>query len=182
MQAKQLNLWDLNGDIQVYFRWSLHALYPVVPHEADRQLAQHRETICKVAQELLRAINYTPTPIYRGVLFREPITQLNPHQNFQYLSFSEDQTVAQHFASVNGFGSNLLDVEKQLGKHGYVIEYTPQPDEVLFHYGFFSILPYAEAYNVLEMDGPTEVEYLKRQKEITILQPAAPFMNLVQQV
>jgi hypothetical protein len=175
MQTKKLNLSDIEGDVEIFFRWSLHALYPAVPHAADRYLLRDRVTICKVAQELLRSTGYTPGPIYRGIILREPITRLEPHKNFQYLSFSADKTVAEHFANVNGFGSNILNVETQLGKHGYVIEYTPQPEEVLFHYHFFSLLPYAEVYNMMNLDGPAEVEYLRQQKEVTILQPAVPF-------
>ena len=177
-QNKKLTLAEIGGELQIYFNWSANALMPVRPGAADTFLKKNRFTILKVAQKLLVQVNYTSGPIYRGVILRHPVESIVPREGLQYLSFSADRSVAEHFADIKGFGNNIVDVADQLGEHGYVIEYTPNDNEILFHYRFLSILPYAEAYTFLNMDGRSEVDGLRKQKEITILQPNEPFMNI----
>ena len=169
---------ELNGDLMTYFNWSANALVPVNPGGADRFLKENRSSILKTSQKLLRQIGYVPRPIYRGVILKEAVDTILPHKNLEYLSFSSALSVAEHFADINGFGSEHTDVGQQLGTHGYVIEYSPRITEVLFHYHLLSVLPYAQAFNRLGMNGTQEVEGLKRQREIMILQPAQPFTNI----
>lgn len=178
-ERKKLSLSEITGELKIYFNWSTNALLPIYPGAADNYLILNRAIICKVAKELLKEINYKPGPIYRGVILRNPVDLIVPHENFQYLSFSTQRSVAEHFANVKGFGSDIVDVEAQLGKYGYVIEHMPSIEEILFHYEFLSILPYSDAFTLLGMPGQMEVEGLKKQQEIMILQPAKPFRNII---
>jgi hypothetical protein len=180
MLQKKITLAQLDSDLQIYFNWSANALMPVHPGGADAYLKNNRAIILKIAHRLLGFINYMPETIYRGVILKQPVTTILPHNKLQYLSFSTDRAVAEHFADVAGFGSTIINLAARLGKYGYVIEYTPALSEVLFHYQFLSILPYAEAFDSLGMDGISEVESLKKQKEVMILQPAAPFTNITE--
>lgn len=175
-QHKKLTLRDLNGDFKIYFLWSATVLSN--PAAVDNYLLKNKNTILKVSQKLLRWVNYVPAPIYRGIILRERVNEIKPNEKLPSLSFSADRSVAEHFADIKGFGSQLVNIEEQLGTFGYVIEYTPKTTEVLFHYRFLSILPYAEAFNLNGMQGQNEVEYLKKQKEVTILQPKEPFINI----
>lgn len=172
---KKITLNDIKGDLKIYFNWSANVLMPLHPGAADTYLKEYRNVIIKVAQKLLKQISYAPTPIYRGIILKKPVTAIMPHKSMEYLSFSDDPSVAKYFADINGFGSEILNVAKQLGQYGYFIEYTPRADDVLFHHHFLSFLPYAEAFTLLRMDGQLEVESLKMQKEIVILQPKEPF-------
>ncbi len=177
-QRKKLTLQDMKGDLKIYFNWSANALVPINPGAADVYLKENQPTILKVALILLGWINYTPNLIYRGVILRYPANTVLPKEHLQYLSFSTERSVAEYFADVNGFGSDLINVADQLGEHGYVIEYTPKLTEILFHYEFLSILPYEEAFALLGMAGRFEVDELRKQKEIIILQPGEPFNNI----
>lgn len=172
---------DKAEELNIYFNWSINVLMPVHPPAADHLLKTHKDTIVSVAHQLLSQLNYTPQPFYRGVIFRKPVDKVVPHPEMQYLSFSDDRKIAEHFADINGFGSDILDVTQQLGTYGYVIEYTPIFSELLFHHAFLSVLPYAEAFTRLGHDGAGEVASLKRQKEVVILQPSAPFTNITKQ-
>jgi len=165
-------------DMAIYFNWSLNALLPIYPGAADRYFEKYRETIIETGQRFLARINYTPQTIYRGIIMRKPICCLAPHETMKYLSFSTDIKVAEHFADVNGFGSDIVDVKKQLGTYGYIIEHTPAPIEILFHYELLDILPYAEAINLIGINGQKEVNGLKKKKEIMIEQPKIPFTNI----
>ena len=177
MRYKKLTLAQLDSDLQIYFNWSANALMPVHAGGADAYLKANQPVIVKIAQRLLEFIDYVPETVYRGVILKQPVTEIVLHEKLQYLSFSTDLTVAEHFADINGFGSPLINLAARLGKYGYVIEYTPAISEILFHYPFLSILPYAEAFTRLGMNGPFEVESLKKQKEVMILQPVVPFTH-----
>lgn len=169
---------EITGDLRHYFNWSINALLPRYPGAADNLLTVYGSQIKKAARDLLWVVDYKPGTLYRGIIMRQPITEVTPAPSMKYLSFSIDKTVAEHFADVNGFGSDIIDVATQLGEHGYVIEYTPQPEEVLFHYSLLDLLPYSEAFYMLGIDGLREVQGLKQQKEVMILQPASPLKNI----
>ncbi len=171
---KRLSLNDLTEDLRHYFIWSANALMPTNPQAADKFLKTHKTIIHKTAQRLLTQTDCRSTTIYRGIILREPATEIKPHAMMQYLSFSTDRKIAEHFANVNGFGSDFFDVSKQLGEHGYVIEYTPKIEEILFHYSLLDVLPYAELFNQIGVDGQREVNGLREQKEVMILQPEFP--------
>lgn len=165
----------------IYFNWSANALVPVNPGAADTYLKENRPVILKIAQFLLQHLHYIPTRVYRGIILKEPVTVVAPKKGLEYLSFSADRKVAEHFADVKGFGSDVVNVAAQLGTHGYVIEYSPKISEVLFHYHLLSRFPYAQAFNSLGIDGHQEVEFLKSQQEIMILQPQDPFTTITKQ-
>lgn len=175
---RKITLEDIKGDMKIYFNWSANALFPYCPGAADRYLKENRIVVIGVAQELLQLIDYTTSFIYRGIILRSEVNAVKPHKQFEYLSFLSDRSVAEHFADVEGFGSEILNVVDQLGQYGYVIEHIPDKSEILFHHQFLSILPYSEAFTMLGMDGRAEVESLKRQKEVIILQPQQPFTNI----
>lgn len=173
-----------NDAFKIYFNWSLNALMPVNSGAADEYMRQNREPIVSIAHTLLKMINYEPQPIFRGLLMKHPdLLEISPRNGYEYLSFTDDEKVAEHFSNINGFGAEyagFLDTAKQLGTYGYVIEYTPKFSEVLFHYKLLDMLPYAVALtNVLGMDGKKEIKEIKKQREIMILQPKEPFSKII---
>lgn len=175
-QNKKFTLPEMDGYLKTYFAWSVNALRN--PASVDEFLKAHKSTITRVAQELLKETTYVPGKIYRGIILRQQVDSIMPLNKIQFLSFSTQRKVAEHFADIKGFGSDTLDVEKQLGSFGYVIEYTPKVEEIIFHYSFLSLLPYAELFTVLGMEGDKEIEFLTQQYEVMILQPQDPFKHL----
>ena len=167
-----------DNDLAIYFNWSANALLPVYHGAADRYMTIHRETVVRVAQRLTKQLQYKPGPLYRGIILPKQVTCIEPHKNLQYLSFSEDINVARHFANFNGIGSDIVDLTKQLGTFGYVIEYSPQQHEILFHHALLELLPYREAFDLIGLNGAKDIAGLKRQKEIMIMQPAMPLVNV----
>lgn len=176
--TKPLKLSQLSGDLAIYFTWSANALCPTNPQAIDLYFQANQAAIVKTAQKLLQGINFAPGLLYRGIVLREPIVTLKPHHKIKYLSFSESRLVAQHFADVDGFGSQYIDVRAQLGTFGYVIEYMPEVTEVVFHYHLLSVLPYAEAFSKLGMRGDVEVKTMTWQREVMIVQPTEPFIQI----
>lgn len=172
---------NMSDELKAYFNWSANALVPFYSKAADLWLMKHKEVVIEVAQQLLELIDYKPTELYRGVILREHVDTIEPHPNFTYLSFSESKEIACHFADINGFGSDIVDVRAQLGDHCYVITYTPEISEVLYHHAFLTLLPYAEVFTRIGMNGLAEVQGLARQKEVTILQPDKPFTTIEKQ-
>jgi hypothetical protein len=141
------------------------------PVAADQLLKANLDIIKEISGVLLGKFNYTPKEIYRGIILPNEIDELKPHENFTYLSFSEDRKIAESFANPTptGFGSLFY-----LGKYGYVIEYIPKPEEVIFHYKFMELLPYRSVFIKAGLGDET----LNEQKEVTLLQPQEPFIKI----
>lgn len=157
-------------ELQTYFNWSC-ALLVGDPVEADGFLRHNMVTIKKVAGELLRQIDYEPMTVYRGVIIKQrELTRLEPHNGFTYLSFSENVNIALKFA--NPADDMAFMVRHRLGEdqlYGYVAEYVPQQEEVLFHHHFLQILPYVQAIYAAQNVDASRIHL---QEEVTILQPA----------
>ena len=156
---------------QIYFNWSFAALFGLSPGAADKFLCENLATIKAYAQELLIKIDYKPETIYRGVILNEKVDELIPHKNFTYLSFSENKTVAESFGdpTETGFGSVAF-----LGNYGYVIEYIPNLNEILYHNKFAEMLPYRQKLGSMGFNDDTLIQ----QREVMILQPENPFTNI----
>lgn len=153
--------------------WACNMLCPVNANATDKFLRDNLTTIREEASKLLKAINYKPKPIYRGVILKEQITALQPHPNFTYLSFSERKNIAYNFADLSDDGFPCIN---DLGEYGYVVEYLPRQEEVLYHYDFPCIFPIVQTLEAAGMDNSAEVMIV--QKEVAILQPAEPMTNV----
>lgn len=180
-QLNKYSVEDMSGSLGIYFNWSINALVPFNSKAADKYLKIHKAVIVEISQMLLQRILFVTREIYRGVLLKEPTNEIQPHNNLEYLSFTEDIKIAQSFANINGFGSEVMDLREMLGGFGYVITYYPHISEVLFHYKFLDLLPYQEALTQIGMNGMEEVRGLKIQKEVTIIQPEQPFTQITKQ-
>lgn len=160
------------NEFEIYFNWSCNLLVGE-PIATDAYLKQNIGTVKRCAIELLRIIEYTPQKIYRGIVMTEHgLTELKPHNGFTYLSFSEDFAVAKIFA--DPMHNMAVEIRKRIGSNlsGYITEYTPQLDEILFHHKFLKMFPYVEA--ILEKD--IDASRIHTQQEVTILQPSYPLI------
>jgi hypothetical protein len=121
---------------------------------------------------LLGITKYKPATVCRGIIMQEEITELLPHPNMTYCSFSECDVTVKKFADPEYWYA--FQFKRFPKNYGYIVEYTPQAEEVLFHYKFLDLFPYVQAMAANDIDGST----LHEQKEITILQPSEPFRNI----
>lgn len=166
-----------NSDIKLYFNWSSNALIGTNPTVSDRYLCENYKAIKSVADYLLHKVNYQPREIYRGIIMKQDnLTELVPHKNMTYLSFSEDLAIAQSFGDPAGFGAQY-GINHLLGNCGYIVSYTPQLSEILFHHSFIEIFPYIKVWNAMGIDGTEKT--LEIQKEVMIRQPQEPFKNII---
>jgi hypothetical protein len=165
---KHINKSSMRVEEKIFMNWACNLLCPFNPSAVDDYLREKIHIIKGVAAELLQEIDYTPTTIYRGVVLKEEITQLQPHKNFTYLSFSESKNIAYNFADTTESGFPSLF---NLGEHGYIVEYLPRPQEIIFHYKMLDVIPVLELLAAAGMDSPT----IPEQQEVTILQPKQPF-------
>src|SRR5437868_1765020 len=94
-----LTAGDIRQKIRTYFNWSCNQISGVNPPAVDQYLRDNLEDIKIAAQHLLNKINYQPGTIYRGIIMQQEITELQPHENLTYLSFSEDIKIAERFAN-----------------------------------------------------------------------------------
>lgn len=148
----------------IYMTFVVNALRGGSPIATDAFLRDNLKIIKRVAKELYK--NISIKPIYRGVILDEKNKSfLNPHPGFTYISFSEDKSVAEHFAdtSSEGFGTFL-----SLGDYGYIITLEPKDNyDLLFHYSLLD----TERINFLKVFTPEDIDFYKKQKEVMILQP-----------
>lgn len=162
----------MDKELGIYFNWSANQLAGDSV-ATDKYLRDNLDTIKKVASGLLRKINYQPTLIYRGVIMKErELTHLQPHPGFTYLSFSENLEMAKIFADPDHYMAFVM--KHRLGEeqlYSYIVEYTPQIEEVLFHHKFLEILPYVQ---LLREVANIDASKIHEQQEVTILQPAYP--------
>jgi hypothetical protein len=156
-------------EAQVYFMWSIEMLMGSNPIQADNYLKENMSDIKKVARAFLERTNYKPCPIHRGVILQEANMELlAPHPNFTYVSFTEDMSIANKFADPEDEMAFMVRMRMGANLHGYIAEYTPSLDEILFHWNFFKLLPYQQfMVSHFGVDGTTA----PLQKEVTLLQP-----------
>lgn len=158
-----------------YFTWSCMSLHGMYPIAADRYLRENLDEIREYAGILLHKIGYEPRPIHRGIILEEKIDgKLQPHNGFSYLSFTEDMAIAERFANIDHWMSFILRANGY--KYGYMIEYTPALDEILFHHSFVDLLPYDDWF----ISVGIEDNKVREQKEVTIIQPQHSFTQIKQ--
>ncbi len=161
----------MHTDQEIYFNWSCNLLVGE-PIATDKYLQDNLKVITTVSLSLLKRIAYTPLIIYRGVIMKDAaLKQLQPSNDFTYLSFSEDKKIAEMFADPeHDMG---VELKARGGHYGYLTEYTPRLDEILFHHHFLKLFPYVEAilfYNNIDASK------IHLQQEVTILQPSHPLI------
>ena len=106
--------------------------------------------------------------IYRGLLMEEALETLEPLPHIQFLSFSEDKKVAYDFADINSDISVAMRMENPNAK-GYIIEYTPQKNEILFHHSWVDLMG-------LDWYLPKgSIELIREQKEVMLKQNMREF-------
>jgi hypothetical protein len=158
------------------------AILPLTSKAGDMIYGQYSDDIEYAAQCLREGLGYTPVLLYRGILVdRHDIDSqgcLVPIPHIRYLSFSERREVAEYFADPDSPMSGLLIRHRPLAR-GYLIQYTPAADEVLFSWRWVEALNLNAIGNHLSRVQPTSGEWdpmlVSSQREVIIRQTGRHF-------
>ena len=131
-----------SDDIWVYVNFVGNSLRAAMPG-CDKYYRENKRTIELVAEHMKRIqVVHRIKPLYRGLLLEkewDEQTLLPPNPKMQFLSFSEDREIALRFA--NPYNEYAIGFQLRGKKvSGFLIEYTPTLDEILFHHSWIPIL------------------------------------------
>lgn len=150
-----------------YMNFILNALAGRNP---DKYFRQHQEAILKHLRILQRDLPVSSEKIYRGILL-EPKKELvlKPLWHITYLSFSSDRNVAKVFADMDHQMAFMVRFQNP-NYEGFLIEHTPEPDEILFHHSWAGPLRIEEIFRA---SGAEPV--VAEQKEVMLLNTMRDF-------
>lgn len=148
-----------------YINFVLNALVGGNPGAVDNHYRTNNAEIDGVAKGLRASL---PTPhhtLWRGILAEDKYIKnghLLPLEHVTYLSFTEDKRVAQQFANPLDWMA-LTVMQKYPNSKGYMIEYHPAFDEIIFHWSWHKALK-------IEHYLPQAMETVLEQKEVLLKQ------------
>lgn len=163
---------EVRSDLNLYLNFIAKSLVPT-NNDADSFFRQFAPAILRTAERLRDRLGVPAGRLWRGVLLDpetvEPALRLAPLTRITYLSFSESIDVAREFARVDA-GMGLFFLLHHPNYRGYLIEYTPQPREVLFSHTWSDFL------KLFELGIPhLEACTVRRQQEVMLLQTGRAF-------
>lgn len=152
--------------MQTYIEFVCKALLGGNPKETDSFLEKNKDAIYETAKLMHEKHPIESKTLYRGILLEPQYSKnlvLDPMPNVKYLSFSESKDLALTFADTEDFMSQFV-MERRPESRGYLIEYKPDLDEILFHYSWFDVLG-------LDMNFSSQcVKVIEEQQEVTLKQ------------
>lgn len=147
--------------------------------EADMFYQQFKAVIDDRAASYRKKL---PTPLgtlYRGLIVDPKIAEKGFHKDnydVSFISFSREVDVACMFAHTDGFMGAMM-MQFKPGAKGYIAEYQPKKDEILFHHSWYYKLPFTQNLdninrqliaNGIFTDLKQFVWNIKTQKEVMI--------------
>lgn len=173
---KALNYW---------LNWAIQAVMGNL-QQADALMSQYGREIRKAAAYLrMRNAQVPVRTLYRGMLI--PKNQIRDGQlprleGYMSTSFTERLEVACWFASTEAGISQVLMMQKPSSK-GFVAEYEPVPEEVLFHHAWdiSARLPELAAMHPNVPDIDQFAWYLQTQAEVIVLPPEVLYVRPVEE-
>jgi hypothetical protein len=178
-------------DFNAYVSWVVLAIMGRL-QEADTLMVHHGAAVRRFAGTLRKHFRQPLKPLYRGLLLEPHEVQngLVPAQQpgAESVSFSEDRDVACYFADPSSIMSEAVKAHRP-GVEGYIAEYTPRRDEVLWHYKW-NPLPFkggrlfdvrmAARQHPATYHDPAQFDYVfDTQKEVILLPPPRGTMLVV---
>lgn len=123
--------------------WSNFVLFAVVgmTAAADQIMVKHRALILEMAAWMHKQRPVALGELYRGVIINPEILrdgELAPDPRVQFVSWSEEQSVACWFADVGSIISECVR-EKYPRARGYIASETPSATDVLWHHDWMDI-------------------------------------------
>lgn len=153
-----------------YMNFILNALAGRNP---DGYFKKHEMEIMSYLEILQREFPIPTETIYRGILL-DPNRDLvlKPIPYITFISFSSELQVAKNFADMLHPMSTFVRM-KNPEYEGYLIEHTPEPSEILFHYSWAGPLRVEEIFRANGMESviadQKEVMLMNRAKDFTLI-------------
>lgn len=163
--------------------------------ESDDLMMEKGDIIRQVARYFRSQFPPPPKQLYRGMLVQPrdvPPDQIAKPQGVQFVSFTEDLQVACWFAAQDTVFASVLLSQKP-GATGWVGEYIPEEDEILFHYSWIDTLRQGYGTDIYELavsigpsigleDAAIQVRHhIMNQKEViceaNVVYPIKPVEN-----
>jgi hypothetical protein len=160
-------------DINYYLNFVVYAVFGQMA-PADQMMRQHGRNILRFASYLRREVGFSEEIecLYRGVAVnpRHVIDDTLPADpNLTFVSMSEDSEVACWFGHPHSSVSQFIFMQDP-NRKGYMIEYEPDGDEILFHH------EWADELNLIHLAAlhphidENQFEWnLRTQQEVIIL-------------
>jgi len=124
-------------EINSYLAFILYGIIGKL-QEADSVMRQHSNEIRSVAARLRAFHPPEIKRIYRGLLIEPsnmgPGNIISRDPNAQFVSFSEDKDVACWFADRESQISRFVAKVQRPDVEGWLIDYVPQPEDILFYW------------------------------------------------
>lgn len=129
----------------------------------DKYYFENRKYIDAFLKQLRFYFRPSPQKVYRGILLNPqdvPDLKLKPLDYMSFLSFSEDKSIAHVFADME---SDMAMPYRYINPEheGFLIEYTVQPDEIMFHHSW------ADTLGIERFFGD-DIKIVHAQKEVMI--------------
>lgn len=158
-------------DFGHYINFACNALSGHLPG-ADRYYQIYRDNIHRALYEIHRRHPVKPETLYRGVLLDPDNVKhwggvLPPESCRQFISFSSDRKIAEVFADREHDMAFMIR-RNYPECQGYLIEHTPDPDEILFHHSWAKPLQ-------IERFVGREILVVEKQKEVMLAQRLRTF-------
>lgn len=175
MTPHPMNLW---------LNWSLAAVMGNL-QEADALMREYGHLIEKAAAVIRRRnAEVLVGTLYRGIVIPESDLKsgkLPRMEGYMSTSFTERLEVACWFANTEAGISQVVMQEKPSAK-GFIAEYEPVPEEILFHHAWDIVqhLPEMAAMHPNIPDADQFEWYLRTQEEVITLPPEMLFVNPVE--
>ena len=125
-----------------YVNWALYAILGRTG-EADGIMEEYGPDIYDTVRYFQTNRPPTLRTLYRGVLIEPEVVAagtLPPEPRVTFVSFSEDKNVACWFADPTSYVSKFVRQQRSRVE-GFVIEYKPKLEDVLFHYSWGLAFP-----------------------------------------
>lgn len=174
--------------LNVYLSWIVPMIMGNMA-EADALARQYRTVLYKFAADLQFKNRQPLNTLYRGLLLH-PSEVVNGAVytrpgGEESVSFSEDRDVACYFALPGTIVSGYV-AQQRPGVEGYIAEYLPRRDEVLWHYKWNPIAYKGRRFDVrvaarmhpMTAHDPAQFDLAFNTQKEVILKPFAPGVPL----
>jgi len=167
--------------LSLWLNWSIQAIMGNL-QQADALMREYSAEIQHAAALLRKHNRNVPIgTLYRGIIAsKEQIREgsLPSLEGYMSTSFTERLEVACWFASTDAGISQVVMMQNPRAK-GYIAEYEPAPEEVLFHYAWniAKELPKLAAMHPDIRDIEQFEWYLQTQAEVITLPPSELFVR-----
>lgn len=136
--------------------------------EADQLLkaSSAKRAVNRILGEL-RTISTVLKTVFRGLLLENwtASSASGRYEGVEYVSFSEDLQAACWFARYDSFISEFVAKLKPKAE-GFIGEYTPQMDEIMFHYSWIDHLHSLPGPNVFQITQQLEMQLGRQSGEL----------------